>query len=1061
MKRIYVNFFICIMLLAGQGAWAALSGVYTINSGLSTSGTNFQTFADFKTAITTQGVSGPVTVNVVSASGPYYEQVAFTPITGASSINTITINGNGNILSFNSSNASQRYTLMLNGADFMYFHNLKTEGTGTYQWTLILTGNADDNMFSNCTFSCQANTTSSSHMPIMISGSPTDMYNTTSSASRNSFVNCETFSGYCSLWMYGTNGSRPVGNSFTSCKFQDWYQYGIYSYYGKDILYKNCIIERLNRTTFTQYNYVTMFGYQEGLMFDGNLIHKLYDQNKTYNAYNYGIYGYYNSQSNGANPNVVRNNIIKDIECNGTLFGLYYYYLDGDIIHNTISFDHTASTSSGNTWGAYTYGGSGYHVNFANNIISITRGGSGSKYGIYYGTTGSGTSSSNNDYYISATNANVAYYGGNHPTVASIQAAGQELNSVSINPAYTNLAAGNLIPTATALNNLGAALGVPVDFANLPRSGTTPDIGAHEFLSANCSGTPSVGTVVTPTYQICPGENVNMILSNFSSDLGVSYQWQSSTQSAVGLWTQISGANSVLYTAKNVTTTTWYQVVVTCTNSNQTVNVVGQVTVAGTTTNTAPYYENFEGISKTNQLPNCSWSANGLGGVVMTYTGANTQNRVPRSGSKFATYYYAPNGVRTMYTNGIWLNAGVTYSASVWYTTEYYGYNNWTNLGIYVGPNQSTAGQQLVASTGGPAVSIIYKPLSNTFNVPTSGLYYVAITATVSNSSYAYYLSWDDLAIEIPCSLNSPTVNVAASQASVCAGTAVNLQASGADTYTWSTGDEGSTTSATPMLPGSVTYYVTGTNSLSGCALTASQSVYVNPAPNIYIVANPPVICEGQTSVLQAFGASNYIWTNNQTGAFAQVNPANTTTYAVNGANNFQCQGVAVIQITVNPKPTIKATGPSTICSGDQVAINGTGGISYVVVSPNSHNTTNPALVSPHTTTQFTMTGKDAKGCENTDYITLDVRECVGLNELARGGAVKVHPNPTNGMITIDGLMAGENNLTVTDVTGRVLSSSKTTDTSAGLDMSMLSNGVYYVRITNNSDVVTIRVIRN
>jgi hypothetical protein len=679
---------------------------------------------------------------------------------------------------------------------------------------------------------------------------------------------------------------------------------------------------------------------------------------------------------------------------------------------------------------------------------------------VYYGTTGSGTSSSNNDYYVNATNANVAYYGGNHPTVASIQAAGQELNSVSINPAYTNLAGGNLIPTATALNNLGAPLGVPVDFANLPRSGTTPDIGAHEFLSVNCSGTPSVGTVLTPTYQICPGESANMILSNFSSDLGVTYQWNVSTQSSVGNWTTITGANSVLYSAKNVTATSWYQAVVTCTNSNQTVNVVGQVTVAGTTTNTAPYYEDFEGIPKNNKLPNCSWYSADIGGTVLTYTSANNQNRVPRSGSKFASYYYTPSGVRRTYTNGIWLDAGVTYSASVWYTTEYYGYNNWSNLAIYVGPNQNTTGQQLVASTGGPAVSIIYKSLSNTFNVATSGLYYVAITATVSNSAYAYYLSWDDLAIEIPCSLNSPTINVSANQSSVCAGTPVNLQASGADTYTWSTGDQGSSTTSTPMLPGPVTYYVTGTNTLSGCALTASQSVYVSPIPNIYIVANPPVICEGQSTSLQAFGAGNYIWTNSQTGPYAQVSPATTSTYAVNGSNAFQCQSTAVIQITVNPKPIIQATGPSIICFGDQVPLGGTGGVSYVFLSPNSHNTSNPTLVSPQVTTQYTVTGKDQKGCENSDYKTIEVKDCIGVNELSSAGSVKLYPNPATGIATIEGLAGGENRINITDVTGRLLVSAKSYGPKAEIDLTSLSKGVYNIKIINNDNAISIRVIK-
>jgi len=80
-----------LMLLCLAGvANAQLSGSYTINSASATSGTNFNNWRDLGSALSTNGVSGAVTVTVqsdVSASLP----AVFASISGASSTNTITI----------------------------------------------------------------------------------------------------------------------------------------------------------------------------------------------------------------------------------------------------------------------------------------------------------------------------------------------------------------------------------------------------------------------------------------------------------------------------------------------------------------------------------------------------------------------------------------------------------------------------------------------------------------------------------------------------------------------------------------------------------------------------------------------------------------------------------------------------------------------------------------------------------------------------------------------------------------------------------------------------------
>src|SRR5690606_38792559 len=85
-------------------------GTYTINSAIVTGAGNFQTFSDAMAAIGC-GISGPVVLNVVAGSGPYNEQVTIPSTVGATATNTVTINGNGNTVTFNATSSALPYTL--------------------------------------------------------------------------------------------------------------------------------------------------------------------------------------------------------------------------------------------------------------------------------------------------------------------------------------------------------------------------------------------------------------------------------------------------------------------------------------------------------------------------------------------------------------------------------------------------------------------------------------------------------------------------------------------------------------------------------------------------------------------------------------------------------------------------------------------------------------------------------------------------------------------------------------------------------------------------------------
>ena len=244
--------------------------------------------------------------------------------------------------------------------------------------------------------------------------------------------------------------------------------------------------------------------------------------------------------------------------------------------------------------------------------------------------------------------------------------------------------------------------------------------------------------------------------------------------------------------------------------------------------------------------------------------------------------------------------------------TEYYGYNNWTDLSILYGTTQSTTGLVSIASSNGPAVSNVYKPLSNTFTVATSGLYYIAVRGTAASGS-AQYLTWDDLSITIPCTSNSPntpSVSLVASSNTICAGESVNLTASGADTFTWNAGSNASSFSDSPST--TTSYSVVGTNTLTGCMSSMSQMVVVNPVPVIYVVSDYQSVCAGSPAHLQAIGATSYTWSNGANSPNITVNPTAATSYTVLASSVNGCVGTAVQMINTYQLPTVTAsTKPS------------------------------------------------------------------------------------------------------------------------------------------------------
>jgi hypothetical protein len=162
--------------------------------------------------------------------------------------------------------------------------------------------------------------------------------------------------------------------------------------------------------------------------------------------------------------------------------------------------------------------------------------------------------------------------------------------------------------------------------------------------------------------------------------------------------------------------------------------------------------------------------------------------------------------------------------------------------------------------------------------------------------------------------VSNPVISVSGNT-SICSGQTATLLASGASTYTWSTGATTPSISVTPASSTSLT--VNGQNSI-GCPGTATVNIYVNGFPYIFVAPYDSVICKGDSITLKVSGAQSYSWNNGaQTGTIT-IAPAASTTMVVTGTSGV-CHRSSSLPITVEP------------CTG----IASEGGVSGITVFPN------------------------------------------------------------------------------------------------------------------------------
>ncbi|WP_201979741.1 GEVED domain-containing protein [Hymenobacter rubidus] len=617
-----------------------------------------------------------------------------------------------------------------------------------------------------------------------------------------------------------------------------------------------------------------------------------------------------------------------------------------------------------------------------------------------------------------------------------------------------------------------------IDFAKTSTSGVLNVFGVS--INSVCSGTPAAGTPTASTASACTNNSFTLNLTGAASGSGVSYQWQSRPAGA-GTFADISGATTVPYTVASQAAATDYRVVVTCAGS---------------------------GLSSTsalvnvpqNSFLNCYCTPTG-GSCASEWIRGVTLSSLGNLNTACSTGGYVSYAANTALTTT--LLQGATYPVTL--DLRINAINS--AAGIWIDYDHSgtfDASEYTLVGTG-PATGYTALNLSLTGSVTIPATALTGPTrlrvrsnngAVVGNQACfnSYFGEVEDylitIAAPVACTGTPVGGTATASVTTVCPGTTFELRASGYTTgatglaYQWQSSPAGAGTftnlSGATTVPYTVPSLTTATDyrllvSCAGSSTSAiSSAVSVTPTPFAQCYCSPTYLSGGNTDIIKTVTLGTM---TNNTAALGNVAPyyhdystqqpstlaipnlpvGRTTNVVLTfGAENNQ---YSAVWIDLNRDGIFGATEYFTL--GTNAGSNGTATIPLVI----------PAAA-PLGQTKLRIRGADdvvplgsqACGATASDYGEAEdyLINLVAPSASRTGAdavALSAFPNPATSLLTVQVGAPGKNaQLSLSDLTGKVLQTAPATSQSTSFNLSSLAAGIYLVRYRDDATTQTIKV---
>jgi hypothetical protein len=194
----------------------------------------------------------------------------------------------------------------------------------------------------------------------------------------------------------------------------------------------------------------------------------------------------------------------------------------------------------------------------------------------------------------------------------------------------------------------------------------------------------------------------------------------------------------------------------------------------------------------------------------------------------------------------------------------------------------------------------------------------------------------------------------------VCNSQPIILTSSVGSAYLWSPGNF-TTQSISVNSAGNYSVTVTDAQGCQGTSPVTVVNANSSVSPSFSQIAP---ICSGSSFSIPTTS------TNGITGIWSPAPNNQATTIYSFTPNPGQCAVSTVMQVTVNPLPSISAGPDQTVCAGEQMTLNGVGGNTYTW----NNNVTNGIPFNALNSGTYIVSGTNATtGCSNTDQMVLTV----------------------------------------------------------------------------------------
>lgn len=271
-------------------------------------------------------------------------------------------------------------------------------------------------------------------------------------------------------------------------------------------------------------------------------------------------------------------------------------------------------------------------------------------------------------------------------------------------------------------------------------------------------------------------------------------------------------------------------------------------------------------------------------------------------------------------------------------TTQDVNIHSWPTLTTQAVPNPICAGSSVTLTAGGAQHLSWDSTQWGGSSITSSRQLDTARTEHFSVWGYNSLLRCNTKA-DIPVSvLPYPVFTLSTPSDSVCAGEGTTITATGT-AYEYSLNDTlhfttATTFSVTPAGSGT-TYTVYGRTAQHICISSQQIRIGVRPLPSVTLQPSRRELCQADTVVLQAGGATQYSWTsyngNYQPTDIQQHIPAvGTHIYTVYGQDQHGCRNSDTARIIIYDYPTVHLSAASyDICEGSTAILTATGAQHY------------------------------------------------------------------------------------------------------------------------------------